>query len=120
MSTVSGSHISDVDALGAKLDVVGPKANATAGDPVEAMLVLHDDDRVQVGIWECTPGSFPSQRDGISEVMCFVSGDATITDSDGTRHDVRAGAVMHVPDGWRGEWEIRTTVRKTYTIVKSG
>ena len=110
--------IEDHDALGVELEVVGPKANATAGDPVEAMLVLHDDDRTQVGIWECTPGSFPSQRDGISEVMAFVAGDASVIDADGTRHEVAPGVVMHVPDGWRGSWEIRTTVRKTYTIIK--
>jgi uncharacterized cupin superfamily protein len=115
MSTVPG--LRDVDALGARLEPIGPKPNATEGDPVEAALVLHDDGRVQVGIWECTPGTFPSARDGISEVMAFVAGDATITDADGTRHEVRPGVVMHVPDGWRGTWEIRTTVRKTYTVV---
>jgi uncharacterized cupin superfamily protein len=111
--------IDERDALGAQLGVMGPRANATAGDPVESMLLLHDDGEVQVGIWECTPGSFPSQRDGISEVMSFVSGDATVTDADGTAHEVRAGVVMHVPDGWRGAWEIRTTVRKTFTIIRS-
>ena len=109
--------ITDHDALGVQLEVVGPRANATAGDPVESMLVLHKDERVEVGIWECTPGSFPSQRDGYSEVMSFVSGDATVLDADGTRHEVRPGVVMHVPDGWRGSWEIRSAVRKTYTIV---
>ena len=51
MSTTQ-PKISDVDVLGVELEVVGPKANATGGDPVEAMLVLHDDDRTQVGIWE--------------------------------------------------------------------
>lgn len=117
--SITVPRISDVDALGAALEVVGPKANATDGEPVEAMLVLHDDGHTQVGIWECTPGSFPSQRDGISEVMCFLAGDATIVDADGTRHDARAGVVMQVPDGWRGSWEVRTTVRKTYTTIRS-
>lgn len=108
-------HVDDV--LRAELPESTPKPGATAGDPHEALLQLFDDGKVQIGIWECTPGSFPSARDGYSELMVFLAGDATITDDDGTRHPIAAGTAMRVPDGWRGSWEIRDTVRKVYVIT---
>lgn len=107
------------DTTTAALEELGPKANATSGTPVESILTLHDDGRVHAGIWECTPGAFPSARDGISEVMTFLAGDATIYDADGTAHEIRPGATMVVADGWSGRWEIRETVRKTFTSVRS-
>ena len=107
------------DVTTAALTVVGPKAGATAGDPVESILELSDDGHVQTGIWECTPGAFPSARDGYSEVMAFVAGDATITDDDGTAHPIGAGTTIVLEDGWRGSWTIRETVRKVYVIVKT-
>ena len=33
---------------------------------------------------------------------------------------IQPGVVMLCPDGWSGVWEVEETVRKTYTIVKSG
>ena len=107
------------DIANASLTVVGPKAGATAGDPVESTLELSDDGRVQTGIWECSPGAFPSARGGYSEVMTFVAGDATITDEDGTEHPIGAGTTIVLNDGWRGSWTIRETVRKVYVIVQS-
>jgi uncharacterized cupin superfamily protein len=77
---------------------------------------LFNDGVVETGVWECTPGTFPSAKDGISEIMHFVAGDATITSSDGTTHEIRPGSTFVAPDGWRGEWEIRHTVRKLYVI----
>jgi hypothetical protein len=50
--------------------------------------------------------------------MTYISGDATIWDEDGTEHRIGPGTSMVVADGWRGRWEIRATLRKTYTIVK--
>jgi uncharacterized cupin superfamily protein len=94
-----------------------PGADPPSGSRA-ATLELSDDGAVRTGIWECTPGSFASARDGFCELMHFVAGDATIVDErDGTRHEIGPGSVLFVPDGWRGRWEIRETVRKTYAIV---
>jgi uncharacterized cupin superfamily protein len=103
----------------AELQELGPKANATAGTPVESILTLHDYGPLHAGIWECTPGVFPSARDGISEVMTFLSGDGTIYDADGTAHPIGPGVTMVLTDGWNGRWEIRQTVRKSFTIVRT-
>ena len=51
--------------------------------------------------------------------MTFVTGDATITDDDGTEHPVAAGTTIVLDDGWRGSWTIRETVRKVFVIVQS-
>jgi len=110
-------HVDDVRSV--VLPEPTPKPGATAGDPRESLLQLSDDGRVQIGIWECTPGSFPSARDGYSEFMLFLAGEATITDDDGTRHRIGPGTAMRVPDGWLGSWEIRDTVRKVYVGVQT-
>ncbi len=108
------------DALTAELAVVGPKAGATAGSPIESVLELHDDGRTSMGIWECTPGSWPSEKVGLGELMHFVAGHGWIMDADGTRHEIRPGVVRFFPDGWRGTWEVGQTVRKVYVLVTTG
>lgn len=101
------------------LTPVGPKTGATGGEPFESILQISDDGRISTGVWECTPGAFPSARDGYSEFMYFLAGEATITDADGTSHEIRPGVGLMLNDGWRGAWEIRHTVRKVYVSVRS-
>ncbi len=94
----------------------GPRTAVLAGTPVEAVRVLHTDAGGRSGIWECTPGRFESARSGDAELMHFIAGEGTITTADGTVHDIRPGVVFVAPDGWRGTWDVRQTVRKIYTI----
>lgn len=108
-----------IDAATVALEVIGPKPGAFAGDPVEAALVVHEDERLEIGVWSCTPGSFPSAKEGISEVMQFIAGEATIVGEDGALHEVGPGALLVTPDGWRGTWHVRQTVRKAYVIWKT-
>ncbi|CUR56110.1 conserved hypothetical protein [metagenome] len=98
------------------LTVLGPRSPALAGTPVESARVLHRDAGGRSGVWECTPGRFDSARAGDTELMHFLAGKATITSADGTVHEISPGVVLVAPDGWRGTWDIRETVRKVYTI----
>lgn len=107
------------DAANAELTPVGPKAGATEGDPVESIREISSEGPLESGVWECTPGSFPSAREGYSEFMYFLAGDATITDEDGTEHQIHPGVALQLSDGWRGSWTIRETVRKVYVIVRN-
>lgn len=102
------------------LTVLGPRTPAVAGRPVESVQVLHRDGSGRCGVWECTPGRFQSARDGDTELMHFIAGEGTITSSDGSVHEIRPGVVLIAPDGWRGTWDIRETVRKVYTIWTAG
>lgn len=108
-----------VDASTADLTVVGPKAGATAGDPVESVLELYDDGVTSAGIWECTPGAWPASKEGIGELMHFVAGHGWIVDADGSRDEIRPGVVRYFRDGWSGRWEVDVTVRKIYVITKA-
>lgn len=98
------------------LTLLGPRSPVLSGAPVESAHVLHRDGNGRSGVWECTPGRFDSARDGDTELMHFVAGAGTITSADGTVHEIRPGVVLVAPDGWRGTWDIRETVRKVYTI----
>lgn len=92
------------------------RSPALAGEPVKSFEVLHSDAGGRSGVWECTPGCFESARTGDTELMHFIAGIGTITTADGSVHDIRPGVALVAPDGWRGTWDIRETVRKVYTI----
>jgi uncharacterized protein len=106
----------DPSPLERELTDLGPRTPVLEGTPSQSVHVLYRDDQARSGIWECTPGRFESARDGDTEFMHFLAGSATITTDDGTEHDIRPGVTLIAPDGWRGTWEIRETVRKVYTI----
>jgi uncharacterized protein len=97
------------------LEELGPRPNATGGEPIESKLVLYADRFTEIGIWEVTPGSFPARKDGVCELMQFVAGSATIVDATGETF-VEPGTVMFLPDGWIGRWTVHETVRKTYAL----
>jgi uncharacterized cupin superfamily protein len=102
----------------AQLASMGVRLNATKGAPVESKLVLYSDRKTEIGIWEVTPGSFPAQKDDVCELMQFVSGRGTITDSTGVT-EIRPGVVMFTPDGWTGTWDVHETIRKTYALHRT-
>jgi uncharacterized protein len=105
-------------ALAAKLESMGPRQNATSGQPVESKLVLYSDRATEIGIWEVTPGTFPAHKDDVCELMQFISGRGTITDASGTT-EISAGVVMFTPDGWTGVWDVQETVRKSYALHRT-
>ena len=104
------------DPLGMALDPIGPKANPTRGEPVESGRVLFEDALVEVGVWECTPGTFPSRRDGFREAVTILKGRGTLRDADGNVTRFGPGSAIALPEGWVGEWEIEETVRKVYVV----
>lgn len=105
-------------ALEAELASVGPRLNATSGEPIESKLVLYSDRTTEIGIWEVTPGTFPARKDDVCELMQFIAGRGTITDATGTT-DIKPGVTMFTPDGWSGIWEVQETVRKTYALHRT-
>ncbi len=107
------------DVLAVELATGRPVPTAVEGEPYESWHVLSDDGRVELGIWEVTPGSFRGETDGIYELMHFVAGAGTITAADGEVTEIGPGVVMLCPDGWSGRWDVRETIRKTYAVVKT-
>jgi hypothetical protein len=107
------------DVLAIDLETGRAVPTAVTGEPYESWHVISDDGRVELGIWEVTPGSFRGSCDGIYEQMHFVAGRGTITDNDGIVSTIEPGVVMLCPNGWSGVWRVEETVRKTYAIVKT-
>lgn len=107
------------DVLTAELASGQPVPTAVEGEPYESWHVISDDGKVELGIWEVTPGSFTSSKIGVYEQMHFVAGRGTITDVDGAVHELRPGVVMLCADGWSGRWDVTETIRKTYAVVRT-
>lgn len=115
-AALNGVGLGDEEIRTMQLSEPKPHPLATAGDPHESYFSAYVDGQTEVGVWECTPGRFPGTQEGISEMMHLLSGRATITDEDGKRHELGAGTLFVLPDGWRGEWDVQETVRKVYAI----
>jgi uncharacterized cupin superfamily protein len=98
-----------------------PRPMVIDGSPVEASLTLQAHDRLETGVWSCTPGTFPFRRDGYHEVFCVLDGHATLQVDTGEgsalSFDLVPGSVMLTPAGTTGRWIVHETVRKAYTII---
>jgi uncharacterized protein len=90
---------------------------ATAGNPHESTNVLWANNQLDVGVWECTPGTFAATRIGYDEVFLCLSGRATMTADNGMRFDLAPGSVLYTPAGFVGTWDISETFRKVYCLI---
>ena len=88
------------DPLTLELDVIGPKANPTRGEPVESGKVLLADAHIEAGVWECTR----------------IKSSVELRVADGNVTPFTAGTALAIPEGWVGEWDIAETTRKVYVV----
>jgi uncharacterized cupin superfamily protein len=86
------------------------------GEPRAFVTELYRDDIVQCGVWEVTPGVFAAENAGFAEHMHVLRGEATVTSDDGTTAELRTGVAFVAGAAWRGRWDVRETLRKTYVI----
>lgn len=100
-----------------ELEVPIPKPTALTPDLTEAAKRLWGADKVEVGIWECSPGSFTAVRNGYSEICQLLSGSVLVETEGGDSTELAAGDTLVMPSGWRGTWHVRTKLRKVYVIV---
>lgn len=103
-------------AIDAVLEDTGLREGFDEGNPQTSLKLLYDDNGVEVGIWECTPGGWPIVDRVDTEMISIVSGKATLTSADGTEQDLHAGVVVVMPKGWTGRWDVHETVRKVYVL----
>ncbi|CAB4857609.1 unannotated protein [freshwater metagenome] len=109
--------IHEADAASITLPVASSKPTSLTGQ-TESSLTLWEssDGHVQLGVWECSPGTFTATRDGYDEVAQILFGMATITTDEGQTCELGSGSVFVTPSGWSGTWTIHETIRKTYVI----
>lgn len=99
------------------LEPAGPRTGADLGDPRVSYREISNDGHIEVGVWECTPGGWEIVERPDIEIVTIVSGAGTITDADGTVRPLSPGAVVTLPRGWSGRWDITETLRKVYVIL---
>ena len=103
---------------------LGPRAakpTSIEGNQMEAALTLaeHDGGKVEIGVWECTPGRFTADRTTSAEFCHFIAGRVEMTHADGRKVVLGPGDAINLPLGWRGEWRVIETVRKVYVITRA-
>ena len=74
---------------------------------------------VDIGFWECSPGSFKTARDGANEVILVLEGKATLVSDTGERVDHKVGDMVLIPNGWSGVWEIHEHFKKQYITISA-
>lgn len=101
------------------LGPMAPKPTTVEGNQMEASVTLasHDDGRVEIGVWECTPGRFTADRSKSAEFCHFISGRVEMTHADGRKQLFGPGDAINLPLGWKGEWRVIEHVRKLYVIT---
>lgn len=109
--------IVSTDPMHADLGTPKPKPTATTPGVAEATAPLWTSGGVEVGFWECSPGSFTARRDGYTEICQLLSGSVTIETSGGRSAELRAGDTLVMPSGWEGVWHVHETLRKTYVTI---
>jgi uncharacterized cupin superfamily protein len=87
------------------------KATSSTPGQTEVSFTVWEGDGARTGVWEATPGTFTSTREGFNEVCVILSGAATISDENGT-FDIGPGSLFVTPAGWRGSWTVHETLRK--------
>lgn len=96
------------------------KQTSFEGEQKEAAKTLYQsaDGSLEIGIWECTPGRFKSNRVSGSETCHFISGRLDLTNENGETRSFGPGDLLVLPEGCKSEWHIVEQVRKLYVIHK--
>ncbi|KAL3893062.1 MAG: hypothetical protein SGPRY_014511 [Prymnesium sp.] len=68
-----------------ELDERGPRSGADRGVPVVKMKTFDPGNTLGAGVWECSPGGFTVASRPNTETLMVISGEGTITNSDGTQ-----------------------------------
>jgi uncharacterized cupin superfamily protein len=85
-----------------------------SGAPFAREDVLLDEADGFFAVWACDAGVYPRVKDRRGSFMYLLEGAGTITDKDGTTHELTADSVLILPFGWSGHWNITETIRKVY------
>lgn len=99
-----------------------PKPTSLEGDQMEASCELwkSKDGKLSIGVWECTAGRFLADRTNNSETCHLISGSISLHGEDGRTQDLKAGDMLTLPRGWRGEWTLHEMTRKLYILHADG
>jgi uncharacterized protein len=107
---IARSVIDDDDLAPAPID----PAWIVEGAPVaRARAVSVDQDgSIRVWLWECSAGRFDWRYGKSDETVHILAGEAELTTSDGSTFMIRAGDVVHFPNGETIQWFVPRYIKK--------
>ncbi|HAP76298.1 MAG TPA: hypothetical protein DCR14_09470 [Acidimicrobiaceae bacterium] len=79
-------------------------------------LALLDTDGLQIGVWECLPGTAHDAGGDFDETMLMVAGSAEVRGDDGSVFRLAPDVLWATPRRWGSTWAVEQTVRKLYVI----
>ncbi|RGE21934.1 cupin domain-containing protein [Leucobacter sp. wl10] len=119
MTIAQARILRSLDSLSLPLPALKPTAvDGAPRDATDNALSI-DADSVDLGFWECSPGSFATARNGVNEVVLILEGSGTLVSDSGERLNHRTGDLVLIPDGWSGVWEIHEHLKKYYVTVSA-
>lgn len=72
---------------------------------------------VHTGLWSGDVGTYRVDSYPDNEVFTVLTGAIDLVSTDGSRVDVRPGAGVFVPRGWKGLWHTLAPTTKTFVIT---
>lgn len=116
MSTADLLTFEKLESVG--LPPLAPKATALTEGLAESHTVLWSsaDGKVEMGVWECTPGRFTTDHSTNSEIVHIIDGEVELERNDGELRRLGPGDALVLPRGWRGQWHVIKHVRKMWVV----
>ncbi|MQY08005.1 cupin domain-containing protein [Actinomadura macrotermitis] len=87
-----------------------------AGAPATRAAVLYEDEHVERGVWEITPGTVTDVE--ADEMFTVLSGRATVEVAGGPVLELGPGSLGVLREGAQTVWRVHETLRKTYQITR--
>lgn len=84
------------------------------GNPEVSSLTLYEQDGVEAGLWQITPGEVTDVE--ATETFMVIKGRAVIEYSDGRAFTVGPGDSHHFEGGEETTWKVEQTLLKAYWI----
>ena len=101
----------------AQLTPKGQRKNTDIGDPQDASRPLVKVGTASVGSWHCTEGGWDSAAPRpTTECFYVLTGQASVTDLDGTQHAFGPGDTVVLPKGWSGRWDVTEAIHKMWVV----
>ena len=97
-----------------------PTAAPLTGETTTRARTLSEDldGRIKTGTWECEVGTSRWEFVDRGEFVHVLSGSMTCTEDGHEPVELTAGSTAVFPLGWRGEWDVRQTLRKVFVIYR--
>lgn len=119
LATTKPVKVTSADAAGPVFSSkIAVKESGPDGPANDVLLLRSKDRKVEMGLYDAGPSEQDIDSYEDDEFMFFLAGGVTLTSSDGTVLEARAGEGVAMPKGWKGHWS--TKGYKKYYVTYTG